>query len=70
MEVGAGTPCQAVLDAIQLVVIDQRIPMTQTNLVGIACCFELLVLLEEFHCCLRYVTRFIHWATDLNPAMR
>ena len=48
--------------------VDQRVPLRQTNLVGIPCGFEPNESGEEFSTCLPKPTRFSPAATQLNPA--
>ena len=65
---GACKPIEVVFDAGQVLAVDKRVPLAQTNLIGVACGFESLASLQEFSSCLRYPTRFSRAATELIPA--
>ena len=65
---GAGKPLEIVSDARQMMAVDQRVPLAQANLVGVACGFEPLETAEEFSSCIRHACHFTSTATDWNPA--
>ena len=45
-----------------------RVPLAQTNLVGVACGFAPMARQEDFPSGLRHGCQFIQTATDLKPA--
>ena len=66
--VGAGQSLERILDARQLVPIDNRIPLSQTTVLGAASSSEPRATLGEFKSCLRHASHFTQTARDLNPA--